>query len=125
MHLWIETHDILLFFVAVLYSYQMGYMVYVVLHDAREKFRRKKALPMEQPVQAHRFTALISARNEENVIGQLLDTINSQNYPAEMRHAIVIADNCTDRTAEVARAHGATVYERFDLNKIGKGYALN
>ena len=35
MHLWIETHDILLFFVAVLYSYQMGYMVYVVLHDAR------------------------------------------------------------------------------------------
>ena len=71
------------------------------------------------------FAALISARNESNVIGQLLDTINSQNYPSELLDAIVIADNCTDDTAQVARDHGAIVYERFNTEEVGKGYALN
>ncbi|MDO5549155.1 MAG: glycosyltransferase family 2 protein [Eubacteriales bacterium] len=125
MHFWINTHHLLLFAVAVLYSYQMGYMILVVLHDVRQKLRKKTSREPEKPVVPHRFAAIISARNEENVIGQLLDTINNQKYPEDMRHAIVIADNCTDNTAAVARAHGATVLERFNPNQVGKGYALN
>ncbi len=125
---WINVSEFLLFAVAVLYAYQMGYVGIVALHDGfvkvREKFFRRNA-DAEAAVQPHRFAALISARNEENVIGQLLDTINAQNYPADMRQIIVIADNCTDSTAAVARSRGATVYERFDTQKVGKGYALN
>lgn len=122
MHFWLDTSSILLIIVGVLYSYQMGYIALVLLHDGYHKLRRRKQ--PEVTVVPHRFAALISARNEAAVIGQLLDTINGQNYPSEMRHAIVIADNCTDNTAEVARQHGATVFERFNSQQVGKGYAL-
>jgi glycosyltransferase involved in cell wall biosynthesis len=40
-------------------------------------------------------------------------------------YTIVVADNCTDSTAEIARTCGAHVIERQDQSKIGKGYALN
>ena len=73
----------------------------------------------------HRFAILISARNEENVIPHLLDSIAAQNYPAELIQVFVVADNCTDATADVSRCKGATVYERFNKEQIGKGYALN
>ena len=96
MHFWLDTSSILLIIVGVLYSYQMGYIALVLLHDGYHKLRRRKQ--PEVTVVPHRFAALISARNEAAVIGQLLDTINGQNYPSEMRHAIVIADNCTDNT---------------------------
>ena len=122
MHLWIDTSGILLLIVGILYSYQMGYLVFVLLHDGYRKLRRGKQ--PEVDVVPHRFAALITARNEANVIGQLLNTINGQDYPEEMRHIIVIADNCTDNTAEVARQHGATVFERFNSQQVGKGYAL-
>lgn len=73
----------------------------------------------------HRYAVIISARNEEAVIGELIDSINNQKYPRELVDVFVVADNCTDRTAEVAALHGAYVYRRNDMNKIGKGYALN
>lgn len=72
-----------------------------------------------------RFAFLISARNEERVIGQLIDSMNRQNYPRDAFDVFVIADNCTDRTGAVAETHGATVYYRHDLRKVGKGYALH
>lgn len=72
-----------------------------------------------------RYAVLIAARNEEKVLPFLLDSIENQTYPKELLKIFVVADNCTDRTAEVAREKGAIVYERFDQKKIGKGYALN
>lgn len=119
---WIHVSQIMLFVVAVLYSYQMIFVGIVCVHDFGLKKSKKDRGEAAEP---HRFAALISARNEAGVIGNLIDTINKQNYPEAMRHVIVVADNCTDNTAEVARAHGATVYERFDMDKVGKGYALN
>ena len=71
-----------------------------------------------------RFLVLIPAHNEERVIGQLLDSIAMQEYPAELIHVFVVADNCSDHTAAVARARGATVYERADPDHQTKGYAL-
>ena len=73
---------------------------------------------------SHRFAVLIAARNEEAVIGHLLESIRSQNYPAELIRTFVVADNCTDGTADAARASGAEVLERFDRERVGKGYAL-
>lgn len=79
-----------------------------------------------KPAQAdNRYGILIPARNEEKVIGQLIDSIKKQSYPSELIDIYVIADNCTDNTASVARDCGAIVYQRFDDQKKGKGYALN
>ena len=73
----------------------------------------------------HRYAVLISARNEEAVIGNLLESISAQRYPKDLITVFVCADNCTDRTAEIAAEAGAIVFERFNTRKIGKGYALD
>ncbi len=73
----------------------------------------------------HRYAVVISARNESSVIGQLVQSIKAQDYPTDLVDVFVVADNCTDDTAEVAREAGALVYERFNTEQVGKGYALD
>lgn len=101
--------------VTIAYSYQVVYL-FLVLPKRREKPSSGKQL---------RYAILIAARNEELVLPHLLDSINAQSYPRELLDVYVVADNCTDHTAEMARAHGATVFERFNKEKIGKGYAVD
>ncbi len=72
----------------------------------------------------HRFMAIIPAHNEESVILNLIESLKQQNYPKELLDIYVIADNCTDNTAEIARKAGAIVYERFEPEKKTKGYAM-
>ena len=72
----------------------------------------------------HKYAICIAARNEEKVIGNLLDSINKQDYPKELITVFVIADNCTDNTKKIAESHGAIVYERNDTLHQTKGYAL-
>ena len=69
--------------------------------------------------------AIIPAHNEQEVIGNLIESLKNQNYNKELYDIYVIADNCTDNTARVARNLGAIVYERYDENKKTKGYALD
>lgn len=71
-----------------------------------------------------RYAVLIAARNEEAVLPHLLDSIRSQDYPEKLVTTFVVADNCTDRTAQVAADHGAFVFPRYSKTRIGKGYAL-
>ena len=73
----------------------------------------------------HRFMAIIPAHNEEAVIGNLIESLKNQTYNKELYDIYVIADNCTDNTAKIAKQAGAIVYERFDATKKTKGYALN
>ena len=73
----------------------------------------------------HRFMAIIPAHNEEEVVANLIESLKNQNYNKELYDIYVIADNCTDRTAQVAREAGAIVYERFDPEKKTKGFALD
>lgn len=73
----------------------------------------------------HRFMAVIPAHNEEAVVGNLIESLKNQTYSKELYDIYVIADNCTDRTAQIAREAGAIVYERFDPDKKTKGYALD
>ena len=72
----------------------------------------------------NRFMAIIPAHNEAAVVANLIESLKNQNYPKNLYDIYVIADNCTDNTAEVARNAGAIVYERFDESKKTKGYAL-
>ena len=98
-----------------LYFYQLIYFFIPFL-------KKDKPHKEETP---HRFAALISARNEENVIATLVNSIHHQDYPQELIDIYVIADNCTDNTAEEARRAGAFVFVRNDMEKLGKGYALD
>lgn len=75
------------------------------------------------PMDRH-YAVLISARNEEQVIGNLIDCIQTQTYPSELIDIWLVADNCDDGTAEIARSKGCHVIERFNKQLIGKGYAL-
>lgn len=84
-----------------------------------------KRMPEHKPTVLHTYAVLICARNESAVIGDILDCLQQQDYPADRVYPVVIADNCTDDTAQLARDHGARVYERQDSERVGKGYALD
>ncbi|HEX2034105.1 MAG TPA: glycosyltransferase family 2 protein [Chloroflexota bacterium] len=73
---------------------------------------------------AQRFAVLVPAHNEALLIGRLLDNLRSLDYAPEAYTVHVVADNCDDDTATIARARGARVYERFDSAARGKGHAL-
>lgn len=72
----------------------------------------------------HTYGVVICARNEHLVIGNLIDSINAQNYDADKIKIFVIADNCSDNTADICKEKGCIVYERFDKEHARKGYAL-
>ena len=103
-----------LFFIC--YAYQFLYIPLVLA---------KKQRPLPCPPSPHRYAVLIAARNEAAVIGGLLDSLRQQTYDPALLTVFVVADNCTDDTADIARRRGAVVYERFNHINVGKGYALD
>lgn len=70
------------------------------------------------------FAAVICAHNEEKVVWQLIDNLKQLHYPKDMYDIYVVADNCTDHTADICREHGAIVKVRTNKEQVGKGYAL-
>lgn len=80
----------------------------------------RKKIFGDQPVSV---AVLLPAHNESSVISKTLDILMPTLQ--EQDRAIVVADNCTDDTAEIARAKGAVVYERENKVERGKGYALD
>lgn len=70
------------------------------------------------------FAIAIPAHNEELGLAATLRSVFASDYPPERLRVLVIADNCTDRTADVARACGAECLERQSNTELGKGYAL-
>lgn len=83
------------------------------------KFKEKRQYDPEKS-----FALVVAAHNEEMVIEDIVHSIQIVDYPKELYDIYVIADNCTDNTAQKAREAGAIVKERFDKEKRGKGYAL-
>lgn len=93
-----------------------------------DKKRRKQNAQFSASAGSRRstFAILIPAHNEQDILGTLLDSLAHLNYPKDQYQVHVVADNCTDQTASLARATGwVQVHERVDTLKRGKGYALN
>lgn len=105
-----------LFFVC--YAYQFAYIPLAWLPSRKKREKQK-------PNPNHTFAVLIAAHDEAAVIGALVDSLCAQTYPAQQVGIFVAADRCSDRTAEIARAHGAVVFERSANGRSGKGQALN
>ncbi len=111
---WRNVYNVIGSVLAILMAYKTVYWLIGLFFTRKFKPAKKK----------HKYAILIAARNEKNVIGNLLDSINKQDYPSELLTTFVVADNCTDNTAEIARKHGAVCYERFDNEHKTKGFAL-
>ena len=84
---------------------------------------RRRPTPISAPTLL--LAVVVPAHNEEAVLVSTLKSLNAQSYPAECVEIVVVADNCTDSTAAIARRLGATVLERTHASERGKGYALN
>lgn len=83
---------------------------------------RKSPLPPAR--RRLRFTILIPAHEEERLLAGALASVLDLDYPAELFRVVVIADNCTDHTPNIARQAGVACWERSDQSRRGKGYAL-
>ena len=87
-------------------------------------WKKRKEEPANKYKAKNKFALIVAAHNEELVIAHIVDSLFKQNYPKELYDVFVIADNCTDKTAEIAKKHGATVCKRVNAVAKGKGYAL-
>ncbi len=95
---------------------------YLALLSFLALFKRRRYIAEQRCFR--RFAVVIPAHNEEQTIGKTLCSAFAIDYPRRYFDVVVIADNCTDQTASVARSFGARVLERSSDNKRGKGYAL-
>ncbi len=115
----IENFNHMMFvFFTIMYFYQIVYvLVALIFRKNRPVYPNVKKL--------HRYAVVIAARNESAVIEGLIASVKKQKYPSNLIDIFVVADNCSDNTAAVARAAGAIVYERFNNQLVGKGHALS
>ncbi len=72
----------------------------------------------------HSFAILVPAHNEELLISRLLTSLLAVSYPSHLRRIFVIADNCTDGTAEESASYPVDVLVRNDPTERGKGFAI-
>lgn len=96
-----------------------GYFFIISVHGWR---KRPEAGDYKGP--ANDYAIIIAAHNEQAVIKNTISSIKKMNYPKNKYEIFVIADNCTDSTAQIARDSGARVYERSNTEEQGKGHAL-
>ncbi len=110
---------VLLLLLQGLFALLTGYLL-LLLGAAAARRRHPAPGGAEEP----RFIVLVPAHNEEVGIAATLASLRALDYPRDRYEVVVIADNCDDRTAPLARAAGATVLERTDPALRGKGHAL-
>jgi cellulose synthase/poly-beta-1,6-N-acetylglucosamine synthase-like glycosyltransferase len=98
------------------------YLLYLLTTALAAMIPRRVPATKEAP--ATRFLIIIPAHDEETGVAETVRSCREMDYPPELFEVCVIADNCTDETARVAREAGATVVERFDQTQKSKGYAI-
>jgi 1,2-diacylglycerol 3-beta-glucosyltransferase len=84
----------------------------------------RKPGPPPTEAACQRLVVIVPAHDEAELVGRCVDSLRRQDYPAELFRVVVVADNCSDGTAEQAHRAGAEVMERRDQAARGKGQAL-
>lgn len=108
--------------IGILYLILACMTVHFIFFGIFGLFKKRKFPKSEQQL---RYGIIIPARNEESVVAGLIESVRKNNYPQDKLDVFVIAHNCTDRTAEVARATGgAYVYEYNNPDECTMGYAF-
>jgi len=100
------------------------HLFFLALYPILKKYNYKTIEKLSTK-KLNKFAILVPAHNEELMIGDVIDNILSVDYPKDKYDLIIIADNCADRTADIACDRGAACYERNDEVNKGKPYALN
>ena len=108
-------NGVLWLFFTFAYFYQFAYIIRVIMHGDVRLPKAKKN---------HSYAFVIAAHNEEPVIANLVRSILTQNYDG-LIDCFVVADACTDATAEEAKRAGAITWERNDLARKGKSWVLD
>lgn len=109
--------EFLLAVLALPAAFASGYLLLITLLSWR--------LPVPRPSSRQMcFDIIVPAHNEEDGISRVVQSLLAIDWPRDRFRVLVVADNCSDATASIARAHGAHVLERRDLTLRGKGYAL-
>ena len=109
--------DIIILSILIILSSGVAYLYFLMLFSGRS---RKRTTSENRE---YNFLILIPAHNEEKVIGQTLTNLKDVESCGRVEVAI-IADNCSDKTVEIAKQYDVAVLERNNPDEIGKGYAL-
>jgi len=110
--------ELLLFLLAVPALASCGYLFLLTLLSAAP--RAQGVIPRRL-----RFDVIVPAHNESAVIERCVASLKRIDWPADRFRVVVVADNCTDNTAELVRNAGADAWERHNEELRGKGYALD
>ncbi len=114
--------NLLLFFLLLLLFYVFLSTTHLLTIALSYFVTREQKPGSDQPL--NRFVILVPAHNEEMLIGALCKSLNDVDYPKDRYVVHIIADNCIDKTADIAAIHGVKVLQRCDLANTGKGQAL-
>jgi cellulose synthase/poly-beta-1,6-N-acetylglucosamine synthase-like glycosyltransferase len=114
----LQIFCVFLLFIAALVC---GYYWFLALYALISKKKFQKSVSKDPQ---HTFAIVIPAHNEEEVLAKTLESCGNMEYPRDKYKVFVIADNCSDNTANVSRKMGTICFERQDDRKKGKGYAL-
>lgn len=117
--MWADVIAGVLLVAALLLALPSAVLLAQVVTASRAGSQRGVLLDGERP----RVAVLVPAHDEAGGIGTTLASIRRQLLPGD--RLLVVADNCSDDTAALARAAGAEVTERNDPARRGKGYALD
>ncbi len=104
---------------AILYLLLLAVARVIGVHD-----RASVSRSPQEDAASTRFVLLVPAHNEAAGLGATLASCASLDYPRERFQTLVLADNCSDATAEIARQSGVVCLERLDAVRVGKGHAL-
>ena len=115
--LFITVTEILL----ILLMFPLGYLLLLAFGAVRPASTPDKDLPAPST----RFLIVVPAHNEVSVIKATIKRLFAIDYPSQLFSIHIIADHCSDNTAEAARQAGAFVHERNEGPRSGKGAALS
>ena len=115
---YVSIVNIVFLIINVLFSIYIFHFIFFAISAI---FHKKKFPKTEEKC---RYGVLISAKDEENVIPRLINSIRSTTYPQDKLDIFIIAHNCQDKTAEVAKSLGATViiYNDENAKTLGSAY---